>query len=533
MKPTFRESLPFRVYSAGIADFANIRQMHCIYADKTDLVYRLANECRFAFLSRPRRFGKSLLCSTLKYYFQGRRDLFEGLMISDMEEEWRQYPVLHFDLSACKNLSRIGIISNELRDQVNRYAHSYGVELVGEDPGQRLKDLIINLYKQTGMQVVLIFDEYDAPLLDYLHRPDDLEEVRRIMQEFYQPVKICDQYLRFCFLTGITKFSHLSIFSTLNNLRNISMTREYSALCGITAQELETTFAPDIELLAQYHECTPDEMKARLKFKYDGYRFCEDGEDIYNPFSLTSAFRGKKLDNYWFGSGTPTYLFEQMRRFGTNILDLKRMEVSAEQFDVPTESMTSALPLLYQSGYLTIKGYNRDAEQYILDFPNAEVRTGFMYNFMQQMMHIGGDVSPQGLAGRLYASLKHHDTDAAMRHLQAFFASIPYMDHGADELKDIAKFEAYYEVLMYVVFSIVAGRVQTQVKTARGRADVVISMPDATYVMELKVGATAQEALAQINSKDYSLPYEADGRVVKIGIGFSHETRTLSDWAVE
>ena len=520
----------FRVYSAGIADFANIRQMNCIYADKTDLVYRLANECRYAFLSRPRRFGKSLLCSTLKYYFQGRRDLFEGLMISDLEEEWKQYPVLHFDLSACKNKDKISDIKANLFMQLSDQASNYNAEPAGVTPGDQLAYLVKTLYLQTGSQVVLIFDEYDAPLLDYLHRPDDLEEVRRIMQEFYQPVKICDQYLRFCFLTGITKFSHLSIFSTLNNLRNISMEPEYSAICGITVHELGTVFAPDIELLAKYHECTFDEMKARLKFKYDGYRFARGGEDIYNPFSLTSALRSKELENYWFGSGTPTYLFEQMRRFGTNILDLRRMEVTADQFDVPTESMTSALPLLYQSGYLTIKGYER--EKFILDFPNAEVRTGFMRNFMQQIMHIASETTP-GLASDIYFDLADHDTDAAMRHLQSFFASIPYLDHGADELKDLAKFEAYYEVLMYVVFSIVAGRVQTQVKTARGRADVVITMPDATYVLELKVGTTAQEALAQINSKDYSLPYEADGHVVKIGIGFSHETRTLSDWAVE
>ena len=522
--------LPFRVYSAGIADFANIRQMNCIYADKTDLVYRLVQECRYVFLSRPRRFGKSLLCSTLKYYLQGRRDLFEGLMIDQLETEWQQHPVLHFDLSACKNLSSIGNIRNELNSQVNRYAGDYGLQLDAEEPGQRLKDIIIKLYNQTGTQVVVIFDEYDAPLLDYLHKPDDLEQVRRIMQEFFQPVKICDQYLRFCFITGITKFSHLSIFSTLNNLRNISMEPDYSAICGITAHELETVFAPDIELLAKYHECTPDEMKARLKFKYDGYRFARGGEDIYNPFSLTSALRSKELENYWFGSGTPSYLFEQMRRFNTDILDMRRMEVSSNEFDVPTESMTSALPLLYQSGYLTIKGYRR--EKYILDFPNAEVRTGFMQNFMQQVMHIGSADTP-GLASDLYYSFYDHDIEGAMHHLQAFFASIPYMDHGADELKELSKFEAYYEVLMYVVFSIVAGRVQTQVKTARGRADVVITMPDATYVMELKIGTSAQEAMEQINSKDYAVAYETAGKVVKIGIAFSPETRTLCDWVVE
>ena len=526
MKPTFR------VYSAGIADFASIRQMKCVYADKTDIVYRLANECKYAFLSRPRRFGKSLLCSTLKYYMQGRRDLFEGLMISEMEEEWRQYPVLHFDLSACKNQANMDYVVEVLMSQLKVHERMYKIEVDGGTPGLRLSNIIRTLYEQTGNQVVVIFDEYDAPLLDYLHRPEKWEEVRRIMQEFYQPVKICDQYLRFCFITGITKFSHLSIFSTLNNLRNISMAKEYSAICGITTHELETVFAPDIELLSQYHECSVEDMKSRLKFKYDGYRFARGGEDIYNPFSITSAFRDKELDSYWFGSGTPTYLFEQMKRFDTNVLDLRRMSVSANQFDVPSESMTSALPLLYQSGYLTIKDYDRESERFVLDFPNAEVRNGFMYNFLEHMMHIT-NVDSQGLAGCLYASLKHHDVEGAMRHLQSFFASIPYLDHGADELKDLSKFEAYYEVLMYVVFSIVGGRVQTQVRTALGRADVVITLPDATYVMELKMSTSAQDALGQINSKSYSLPYDASEHVVKIGIAFSPETRTLSEWVVE
>ena len=518
-----------RIYSAGIADFANLRQMKCIYADKTDLVYRLANECRYAFLSRPRRFGKSLLCSTLKYYFQGRKDLFAGCAIESLEKEWAEYPVLHFDLSLCKNKETIEEIRGELHDQINRCERDCGLKAEGEAPGQRLKNLVETLYK-TGKQVVVIFDEYDAPLLDYLHKDDELEHVRRIMQEFYQPVKACDQYLRFCFITGITKFSHLSIFSTLNNLRNISMKKEYSAICGITNHELDTTFAPDVELLAEYHKCSVAEMREKLKLKYDGYRFCVGGEDVYNPFSLTSALRDKDLENYWFSSGTPTFLFRQMQRFGTDILSLDRLEASAEDFDVPTESMQTILPLLYQSGYLTIKEAADGI--YTLDYPNAEVRVGFMKNFLQQVMHI--TVGTGSTVIKVYHRLAAHDIDGAMGLLRSFFAGIPYLDRGEGALDaDGRLYEQHFEQLMYVIFSLFNDRVRTQVKSACGRSDIVMRMPDATYVMEIKLDGSAAEALRQIGGKGYAVPYEADGRVVKIGVNFSSKTRTIENWQVE
>ena len=522
-----------RLYTAGIADFERIRQDGRIYIDKTDLIYKLTRESQFVFLSRPRRFGKSLLCSTLKYYFQGRKDLFEGLAIGELEKEWKQHPVLHFDMSRCKNQPGMKEIGLAIEMQLKNYEALYGRDEDEATPGMRFAGLIQRAHRQTGLKTVVILDEYDAPLLDYMNKPDELEQVRRIMQEFYQMVKVCDKDEQFVFITGITKFSQLSIFSTLNNLTNISMAGEYTALCGITKDEMLTVFDPDIQTLADRYHCSKEEMIGMLKQQYDGYHFGKDSQDIFNPYSLVNAFKMKDLDYYWFGSGTPTFLFESMKRFNTNLLELEQLNVPSSQFDVPTEGMTSALPLLNQAGYLTIKGYDFDTTRYTLDFPNAEVKVGFMENFMARMMNLGSTDS-RGFAGDFYAYLLHHNLEEALKCLQAFFASITYLDFGAKELDDLAKYEAYYEVLTYVVFSIFNYRTYTQVKVARGRTDVVVFMPDAVYVMELKMRGTAQEALDQINSKDYAIPYQAEGKpVVKIGIAFSQETKTVSDWIIE
>ena len=522
-----------RLYTAGIDDFERIREDGRIYVDKTDLVYKLAHESQFVFLSRPRRFGKSLLCNTLEYYFQGRKDLFEGLAISEMEKDWKQYPVLHFDMSACKNKENVSQIAEAIEMQLRDYEKLYGRIEEETTPGTRFAGLIQRAHEQTGLKTVVILDEYDSVLLEYLNQPEQLKEVRRIMQEFYQFVKICGKDEQFVFITGITKFSQLSIFSTINNLRNISMLPQYSALCGITRQEMIDYFAPDIEELAKNYRCSYDEMLAMLRQQYDGYHFCDQSDDIYNPYSLMNVFLDKRLNYYWFSSGTPTFLFEEMKRFNTNLLDLPQLQVPSSQFDVPTEGMTSALPLLYQSGYLTIKGYDFRSRQYTLDFPNAEVKVGFLDNFLSRMMHLP-NANPQGFAGDFYSRLLDHDVDAAMRAMQSFFSSIPYLEFGEKELDDIAKYEAYYEVLTYVVFSIFNYMTFTQVKVARGRTDVVVFMNDATYVMELKMRGTAQDALEQINSKDYAIPYQLSGKpVVKIGIAFSQETKTVSNWIVE
>ena len=520
-----------RLYTAGIADFERIREDGRIYVDKTDLIYRMTVESKFVFLSRPRRFGKSLLCSTLKYYFQGRKDLFEGLAIAELEKNWKSYPVLHFDISACKNKWEMQQIIDELHSQIDMHERRYDWPHTEGSPGERFKKLIQQAHELTGLKTVVILDEYDAPLLDYLYKPEELAQVRRIMQEFYQMVKVCDADEQFVFITGITKFSQLSIFSTLNNLTNISMDPTYSALCGITKDELLTVFDIDVQALADRYQCSKEAMYDMLKLQYDGYHFGEQSPDIFNPFSLMNAFKMKKVDYYWFSSGTPTFLFEEMKRFNTNLLELERLQVPSTQFDIPTESMTSAVPLLYQAGYLTIKDYDLFTTRYTLDFPNAEVRVGFMENFLVRMMGITND--PRGFAGDFYAHLLNHRIDEALKCMQAFFASIPYLEFGEKTLDDVTKYEAYYEVLTYVVFSIFNYRTFTQVKVARGRTDVVVFMRDATYVMELKMHGTADEALKQIDSKDYAIPYQADGKpVVKIGMAFSQETKTLKEWKI-
>ena len=528
-----KSNTAIRKYPIGIQTFSEIIKERYIYVDKTDLVWKMANSSKYIFLSRPRRFGKSLLSSTLHSYFAGEKGLFEGLKIMELEHEWKSYPVIHLDLSLAKNQDSVEELRHAIKLILEPLVGQFGKNDIELLPGQQLKGLIERAYEQTGKKVVVILDEYDAPLLDVLHEEEKLPEFRRVMQEFYQPLKAMESMIQFCFITGITKFSQLSIFSTINNLRNVTMEPAFSAICGITKNELETVLEPDIQLLADANRWSFEDTVGKLKLQYDGYHFGKQSPDIFNPFSLMYAFATQDTGNYWFTSGTPTFLFRQMRRFNTNLLELEKMEVSASQFDVPTEAMNSALPLLYQSGYLTIKDYNPYSGKYTLDFPNAEVKVGFLDNFLVSMMKITNK-DTQGFAGDFYYSLIQHDIDRALRQMQSFFASIPYLDHGNNDLDEMTRFEAYYEVLMYVVFSIFNCRVFTQVKTALGRADVVVFMNDATYVMELKVGGTAQEALDQINTKDYAIAFQStDKPVVKIGIGFSREKRTVSEWRIE
>ena len=364
-----------RIYPVGIQDFEKLRTKGAVYVDKTDLIYKLAQK-DYVFLSRPRRFGKSLLTSTLKYYFQGRKDLFKGLSIEKLEKDWEQYPVLYFDLSTAKNRDLNGV-KNELESQIMPYEKIYDIIPEKEKmPGQRLASLVKTAHQQTGLKTVVIIDEYDAPILDVLNENEKLAEIRRLMQEFYAPLKACDADLRFVFITGITKFSQLSIFSVINNLTNVSMQPDFSAICGITEEELHTVFEPDIAILAEKHKCTIEEMKKRLKEQYDGYHFSEDSSDIYNPFSILNAFAAKKIRNYWFESGTPTYLIHQLQRFGTDVTTLDEIEATEAMFDRPSEVLDNALPLLYQSGYLTIKSYDQDFGSYILGIPNKDVRVG-------------------------------------------------------------------------------------------------------------------------------------------------------------
>ena len=525
---------PMRKFTAGVQLFDDIRERGLIYVDKTDLVYQLTQESKFVFLSRPRRFGKTLLCSTLKCYFEGRKELFTGLAMEKLETEWKKYPVFHFNLSLCKNQYDTKGIIEELELQIANYEDLYGRNNAETTPGKRFAGLMKRAFEQTGLKCVVILDEYDAPLLDVLNQPEKLAEVRQIMQEFYQPLKACEEFEHFVFITGITKFSQLSIFSTLNNITNITMLPQYSAICGITVDEALDVFKPDIQVLAERYKCSYNEMVDKLKAKYDGYNFSMDSPDVFNPFSLTMALKNKMVDSYWFGSGTPTYLFEQMKRFGTNILTLEKNMALASDFDAPTENMTTALPLLYQSGYLTIKDYDFDTNQYLLDFPNAEVRVGFMQNLLPVIVEDANVMLANNTIADIYKSLKKNDINGMMQYLKSYIASIPYLEHGRHELGNLTTFEAFYETIMYVIFSMMSNYVYTQVKSANGRSDVVMFVGDTAYVFELKINGTAREALDQINSNGYMVPYEVGNRkVVKVGVAFSKEEKNITEWIVE
>ena len=523
-----------RRYPIGIQTFSRIIRDGYIYVDKTDLVWQLAHYATYVFMSRPRRFGKSLLSSTLCAYFEGRKDLFQGLKIMELEQEWEQYPVIHLDLSRAKSQADSQALSETLMWILRPYAEIYGREDDEKSPGKLLTGIITRAAEKTGKQVVVIIDEYDAPLLDVLHKEAMLDGMRQVMQEFYVPLKANEQYVKFCFITGITKFSQLSIFSTINNLKNVTLLPRFSAICGITEQEVKEVFAEDIRVMAEHFGCSPEEMFQKIKDRYDGYHFSEVSEDIYNPFSLLNAFGDLKLDNYWFASGTPTFLIQQLQNFKTDITTLDRLEVPSSAFDQPTENMKSALPLLYQSGYLTIKDYDRDGEMYFLSIPNQEVRVGYVKGLLPTYTGLDDSEVQVGFAVKFWRALRAGDVDLAMREMQAYMAGIPYVEGFKQKLAEAATAEGFYEYTMYLIFSMLNVYVRTQVKCVGGRTDMVVWMPDTVYVFELKVNGTAQEALEQIDDKGYAIPFQTDHRrVVKVGVRFNAENRTPEEWVVK
>lgn len=519
-----------RKYPVGIQTFSEIRKGNYVYIDKTDLVWEMTR-MKYVFLSRPRRFGKSLLTTTLDSYFEGRKDLFEGLKIMDLETEWVSYPVLHFDLSGARHLP-IEQVKAELVRQLAILEKDYGKDETEVSPGMRLAGLIQRAYQKSGHQAVVVIDEYDAPLLDVLHDPKRLEVAREVMQEFFQRLKMCEAMIRFCFITGITKFSQLSIFSTINNLTNISMDPKYAAICGITEDEFAIDMAPDIAMLAEEYECTPEEMHAKLKHQYDGYRFSEDSPDVYNPFSLMKCFLQRKMANYWFESGTPTFLIRQMQHYRTDITTMEHIEARASAFDQPTENMEDALPLLYQSGYITIKDYDRESDTYILAIPNKEVRTGFVSGLVPAYTGLKRN-DTEGFALRFWRALKKNDIDTAMQEMKAFLAGIPYVEGFQKKLEEVKNYEGFYEYTFWLIFNMMNLYARTQVKCAGGRIDFVVQMPETTYVFELKVNGTAQEAIDQINSNGYALPYQTEDKtVVKVGVQFDRDTMTVGEYLV-
>ena len=515
-----------RLFPVGRQDFAEIRtEGNFLYVDKTEYVYRMTHsDAKFIFLSRPRRFGKSLLVSTLKYYFQGRRELFQGLAIDSLEKEWVEYPVLHFDMSIAKHMEREQLEA-ALGNQLSWHEREYGIVPQDKDANLRLKNLIETLYRQTGRQVVILIDEYDAPLLDVVHEDTALPVLRNVMRNFYSPLKACDQYLKFVFMTGITKFSQLSILSELNNIRNISMDTSYAAVCGITEEEMLTQMSADIDMVAGEMALSREQLLEKLKSYYDGYHFTWPSPDIYNPFSLVYAFADRKIGPYWFGSGTPTYLIEMLRKFHVAPSQIGGGAAMAADFDAPTERMTGITPLLYQSGYITIKEYDQDADIFTLNIPNNEVRIGLMRSLLPYYVSAGRSIEASTTIARIYLALRDEDLDGAFRLLQTFLSTVPYTDN--------TDYEGHYQQMLYIIFSLLVYYVDVEVRTPKGRVDMVLRTATTLYVVEVKLDKSAETAMQQIDLKQYPERFALCGLpVVKVAVNFDREAHNISDWII-
>lgn len=513
-----------RKYPVGMQTFSEIREKNYVYVDKTKYIVEFLRQgSKYVFLSRPRRFGKSLFVSTLQAYYEGRKELFDGLALGKYEKDWIKHPVLHFDMSTAKHMDAQGLLS-ELNLKLAQYERIYGRDNNAENPNQRLECIVKHAYEQTGQKVVLLIDEYDAPLLDVVQEKDNLKSLRQIMQNFYSPIKYLDPWLEFTFITGITKFSQLSIFSEINNLDNISMFDQYSAICGISQTELLTALKPDVEILAHALGKSFEETVGELKDFYDGYHFSERAEDIFNPFSLNKALRNQKIDAYWFSSGTPSYLIKTLQKYHVGILDIEKKNASVDDFDVSPEQMTSAIPLLYQSGYLTIKKYNPVLQSFQLDYPNKEVRLGMVKSLAPNYLS-PIQMNNNGFIFDFLEQLYSGNMDGALQKMQAYLASI------SNRLSN--KSERDFQTIFYLIFNLMGAYIKVEEDSAIGRADVVLHMPDTTYVMELKYDKTVNEALQQIDDKGYLIPYSADGkRLVKVGINFDSNKRTIGEWKI-
>ena len=514
-----------RRYPIGIQTFSEIRERNYLYIDKTQyLVDFIDKGYKYVFLSRPRRFGKSLFASMIHAYYEGRKDLFEGLAMGEYEKDWVKHPVLHFDMSAAKHMDK-DMLERYLADMLTDQEAVFGYKSEKQDPNIRLKDLVVTANRLTGRKVALIIDEYDAPLLDVVHEELNLVALRRAMQNFYSPIKSLDPYLEFVFLTGITKFAQLSIFSELNNLFNISMYDKYSAICGISSEELHTQMLPDVERLAEHLHLSVDETFERLKRKYDGYHFSKNSEDVYNPFSLIKALASGDIGDYWFDSGTPTYIIKLLQKYNVGLRDLTGQDAGVSDFDVSPENMTTALPLLYQSGYLTIKHYEPMIDLYTLGYPNEEVRTGMVRSLAANYL-TPAEGTNSSFVIKFVKAVIADDMEQALTLMRAYLAGVSYRLSNKTE-RDV-------QTIFYLVFSLIGSFIKVEEESAHGRADVVITLPSVVYVMELKFDGSADAALRQIDEKGYLIPYTADGkRLVKVGVNYSSEERTITEWRIE
>ncbi|MDR1554137.1 MAG: ATP-binding protein [Prevotellaceae bacterium] len=512
----------------GIQDFEDLRTGGYVYVDKTKYIYQLATTGKPYFLGRPRRFGKSLLLSTLKAYFLGKKELFNGLAIAELEKNWIEYPVFHIDFNV-ESYVDLDSFYSALDANLRSLEAKWGKDPAEKTPSIRFRGLIERAYKQTNKKVVVLIDEYDKPLLSTM---DDLtlnKEIRKVLKGFYGVLKSCDAYLRFVFLTGVTKFSKVSVFSDLNHLRDMSMREQFAGICGISESELIRDFEPELQALAEHKGITRDEAFAEMKKRYDGYHFAKKSEDIYNPFSVLNTFDANDFDYYWFQTGTPTFLVNMLKK---GQIDIRTID---GDISMPAKNITDynpdnndPIPLLYQSGYLTVKSYDAMFNSYVLGYPNEEVRYGFLHELLPAYLPVDRYSLNNFFAGDFVKKLMNGDTEGFMTAMQSFFASIPY------DLTD--KTEKYYQLVFYLLYTLMGQFVQTEVKSANGRADAVVYTANAIYVFEFKMDkrATAEQAIQQIDDKGYLIPYIADGRkLVKIGAEFSFKKRELKRWVVK
>ena len=519
--------MALKLYPVGIQTFERIRKENKLYIDKTEYIYRMTHSggCYF-FLSRPRRFGKSLLVSTFESYFSGKKELFEGLAIEKLEQKWMEYPVLHFDMSGGKHMEKEQLedyLSNRLEAEERKWGTTHSKRGVND----RLTELITTAYEISGKQVVVLIDEYDAPMLDVAHERKTLDELRNVMRNFYSPLKMCEPMLRFVFLTGITKFSQVSIFSELNNIKNISLDDEYAGVCGITKEELLTQMSEDIDVLAEALEMTREETIAKLKENYDGYHFSPASPDVFNPYSLLNCFDDKNFGAYWFSSGTPTYLINMLRKFKVLPAKIGRSLARSSAFDAPTENLKTITPLLYQSGYITIKGYDKMSQLFTLDLPNKEIKVGLFESllpyYLEGMYAEEGDVA----IAQMSVLIRQGDMDGALRLFQEFLGTVPYCNN--------TNYEGHYQQVLFIIFTLLTHFVvDVEVHTPNGRVDVVMETEDTLYLIELKLNKSAQSAMQQINLKQYDQRFARCGKpIVKVGVNFDAKKGNIEDWIIE
>ena len=516
----------------GMQDFRDIRENGFVYVDKTMFIWQLVNASKSYFLSRPRRFGKSLFISTLYSFFSGEKELFKGLYIEEKEnargdKAWTKYPVIYFSLSGGQYNDPDGL-TNTLDDVLTQIEEQYDIDRYDTDLSNRFKNIIRKLHEKTGQQVVVLVDEYDKPLLStMISNPAQEEKNRQLYKGFFSVLKDMDGYLRFVFFTGVTKFSKVSIFSDLNQLNDISMDDEYSGICGITEDEMERDFDPEVHALAAANQLTYDQCVERLGQMYDGYHFSRNGEGVYNPFSLLNAFAKRDFGSYWFESGTPDILIKKLQNSDMQLPELvDGVEATESEIMNYRAEDDNPVPLFYQSGYLTIGSYDNEFRSYVLRFPNNEVKYGFLNSLLPCVLHRSGSESPRSL-NRMITDLRKGDAESFLTRLTSLFASIPYPEGRAPQ------YEGEWSRQLYLILSLMGAYTSCEVHMATGRADCVVQTADYIYVFEFKLDAPIEEAMKQIDDRGYTIPYTADQRkLYKIGVVFSTEKRNIADYQI-